>query len=127
MKTLRLFVFAVAFCLHPAFLSAQTDQGSIIPGRMMVQLTDLNELSTLSQSYQHLDFKIERIFSQRLKIALVTYNDSGNVADDILSQVRQLPYVALAQHDHVVALRGLREDNGDFTIPAKVVDCPALT
>jgi hypothetical protein len=113
MKTLRLLFFVTALCIQPVFLNAQTAQGSIIPGRMMVQLTDLNELSTLSQSYQHLDFKVERIFSQRLKIALVTYNDSGIVADAILSQVRQLPYVALAQHDHVVALRGLRED----TIP----------
>lgn len=95
------------------FAVAQTEPGSIIPGRMMVQLNDLNELSSLKQSFNSFDFKIERILSNRLKIALVSYDVNSILADELLSQIRDIPYVLNAQHEHVIQLREIMED----TIP----------
>jgi hypothetical protein len=106
-----LLLLSVVAFLHLQVAEAQNEPGSIIPGRMMVQLNDLSKLSSLNQSFNSFDFKIERILSHRLKIALVSYDENSIVADDLLSQVRDMPFVILAQHDHVVQLREIAEDS----------------
>jgi subtilisin family serine protease len=85
-------------------------QGEIIPGYMMVQLSDLENLNTLSQTYSPIEFRVERILSQRLKIALVKYDETKAEADELLSQVRSIPYVINAQHDTYVQLREATQD-----------------
>ncbi len=89
----------------------QGEPGSIIPGYMMVQLNDLEKLSTLSQSYSSVDFRIERILSHRLKIALIKYDETMAEADQLLSQVRSHAYVLNAQHDTYVELREATQDS----------------
>jgi hypothetical protein len=108
-KHLLLLVFVSFFYFQVA--NAQGEPGSIIPGRMMVQLNDMDKLGTLTQSFSAHGFKVERILSQRLKIALLSYDDSGIMAEEVLSQVRNLPFVTLAQHEHVVQLREMQEDS----------------
>jgi subtilisin family serine protease len=109
LKLFLILIATVTIFLFPA--KAQNEPGSIIPGRMMVQLNDLDMLSSLNQSFSAYNLKVERILSSRLKIALVSYDENSIVADDLLSQVRDIPFVILAQHDHVVQLREIIEDS----------------
>ncbi|MBE0661617.1 MAG: S8 family serine peptidase [Bacteroidales bacterium] len=111
MKTIRLLILSLAFGAIVVNLSAQSEPGSIIPGKMMVQLSDMNQLSALSQEFAPFNFKVERILSHRLNIALVSYDEAGILAEDLLSQLRQNSLVRLAQHEHVLQLRELSSDS----------------
>jgi hypothetical protein len=111
MRAKHLLIILIFSFLSFQNASAQSKPGSIIPGKMMVQLSDMNQLSALSQEFAPFNFKVERILSHRLNIALVSYDEAGILAEDILSQVRQNPLVKLAQHEHVLQLRELTSDS----------------
>ncbi len=92
-------------------LFAQPEPGSIRPGKMMVQLNELDKLQAIEASYNEMGMEVERILSHRLRIALLSYDETKVQADALLNQVRNLPYVVNAQHDHIVELRAAREDS----------------
>lgn len=92
-------------------LLAQPEPGSIRPGKMMVQMQELEKLQNIEAAYSHLGMEVERILSHRLRIALLSYDESKVHADALLNQLRSLNYIVQAQHDHIVALRAAQEDS----------------
>jgi subtilisin family serine protease len=110
-----LFFILVSVGLLTGNLWAQPQPGSIIPGKMMVQLTDIENLDAIKAFYGSSNLRVERILSHRLKIALLAYDDSKIAADILLSQVRKLPFVINAQHEHIIELRSAQEDT--LTMP----------
>jgi subtilisin family serine protease len=91
-------------------LWSQTQHGSIIPGKMMVQLTDIENLDAIKAFYGSSNLRVERILSHRLKIVLLAYDDSKIAADVLLDQVQKLPFVVNAQHEHIIQLRSAPEE-----------------
>jgi subtilisin family serine protease len=103
--SLFVFVFGVFHTIN-----GQHESENIIPGRMMVKMHDLQDLSSLTQSLSNYSFSIERILSHHLRIALLSYDEKQISANEVLTQVRSFPSVILAQHDHVVQLREIEEE-----------------
>lgn len=110
-----LFLILVSVGLLTGNLWAQPQPGSIISGKMMVQLSDIENLDAIKAFYGSSNLRVERILSHRLKIALLAYDDSKIAADVLLNQVRKLPFIINAQHEHIIELRSAQEDT--LTMP----------
>ena len=72
-------------------------------------------LDAIKAFYGSSNLRVERILSHRLKIALLAYDDSKIAADVLLNQVRKLPFIINAQHEHIIELRSAQEDT--LTMP----------
>ncbi len=111
----KIFSILLVFGLLTQFTGfGQDAPGSIIPGRMMVQLTDLETLENMKSAFGQADLRVERILSYRLRIALLSYDHGRMAPDALLGEVRKLPFILNAQHEHVVELRAAREDTLDI-------------
>ncbi len=86
-------------------LYAENVPGSIIPGRLMVQMSDMEKLSAITENYKSIDMRVERILSKRLNIALLSFDESKMAGDALLGQVRSMSGIIHAQHEHIVQLR----------------------
>jgi len=93
--------------------TAQNRPGDIIPGQLIVQLKDIAHLPVIEENMRHHGLKTIRILSRRLHIVLVEYESRTSEANAVLFQVKRLPQVVNAQHNHVIDWRGNDETQPD--------------
>lgn len=93
--------------------TAQNRPGDIIPGQLIVQLKDIAHLPAIEENMRFYGLKTNRILSRRLHIVLLEYESRTSEANAVLMQVKRLPQVVNAQHNHVIDWRGNDETQPD--------------
>lgn len=110
MNRLLIPLLAMLITFQFAALYAENKPGSVIPGRLMVQLNDMEQLSAITENHKSINLRLERILSKRLNIALLSFDASKMAGDVLLGQMRSMPGIVNAQHEHIVQLREAHDE-----------------
>ncbi|NOU46580.1 MAG: S8 family serine peptidase [Bacteroidales bacterium] len=106
-----LYLSAFAITLQ---LNAQ-HSGEIIPGELLVQLRQSNDIQQLEKSFAVVDFHKKEIISKRLNIFLVSFDQARVNETTLLSSLKSEPNVVNVQFNHRVELRESTENTPNDT------------
>ena len=104
-----------------SFVFIQNDQlkaqqpGEIIPGEIIVQLRQTDDLTQLEKSFSSVDLQVMEMISKRLHLFLVGFNPVKVDGEFMLSSLKNSPVVLKAQYNHRVELRESIENWPDDT------------
>jgi hypothetical protein len=84
--------------------------GDKIPGELLVQLRQSNDIQQLETTFAVFGFRQKEIISKRLNIFLVSFDPASVNVTNLLSSLKAAPQVLHAQYNHHVELRESEEN-----------------